>query len=111
MEWFKGTVEEAVTLSKSRNVIFVVFIDGKPEKSIFHYVVSSCRHHSICPTGKSDDSKQMEALVNNAEIASTLSNPARYLAIRINSQEDSYKQFAQICKWFVLRRISCHFSS
>lgn len=40
----------------------------------------------------------MNVLVNSSDIAPRLSNPARYLAIRIESQEDSYKQFAQICK-------------
>lgn len=29
MEWFSGDIAEAVTISKERDVIFVVFIDGE----------------------------------------------------------------------------------
>lgn len=35
MEWFNGSIADAVKLSKDKNVIFVVFIDGKPGKSIY----------------------------------------------------------------------------
>lgn len=39
-------------------------------------------------------------LLNHSEIAGKLSDPTRYLAVRIESDTDTetYKQFAQICK-------------
>lgn len=48
-------------------------------------------------TGKTDDdSMGFNELLNDSEIAGKLSDPTRYLSVRIESDTDTYKQFAQI---------------
>lgn len=97
MEWFNGTIVDAVRISKERGVIFVVFIDGKWVLMRFYWW-SKCNGISVA--GKTDDSIAVTELLNNAAVASKLSNPTRYLAVRIESDTDTYTQFAQICKYF-----------
>lgn len=49
-------------------------------------------------SGKTDDSNAFDELLNNSTIASKLNDTSRYLAVKIESDTDTYKQFAQICK-------------
>lgn len=35
MKWFEGSIADAVTASKSRNAVFVVFVEGMVQQFIY----------------------------------------------------------------------------
>uniref|UniRef100_A0A1B0CEJ0 Uncharacterized protein n=1 Tax=Lutzomyia longipalpis TaxID=7200 RepID=A0A1B0CEJ0_LUTLO len=72
MNWFKGNIAEAVTQSKRKNAIFVVFVAGPDELST-----------------------NLAALVDNDIIRKHLESE-KFVAIRIESGSEAYQQFAQI---------------
>uniref|UniRef100_A0A6B2EHE3 UBX domain-containing protein 4 n=1 Tax=Phlebotomus kandelakii TaxID=1109342 RepID=A0A6B2EHE3_9DIPT len=72
MNWFKGSIAEAVTLSKRKNAVFVVFV-----------------------AGTDDLSTKLGSLIDNDLIRKHLETD-NFVAIRIDSGSEAYMQFAQI---------------
>ncbi|XP_022121586.2 UBX domain-containing protein 4 isoform X3 [Pieris rapae] len=73
MHWFGGTIAEAVTLSKQKNAIFVVFVEGD-----------------------NDLSKELAATIDNGLVLKRLADPTNFLAIKLKSGTENYTYFAQI---------------
>ncbi|XP_070150523.1 UBX domain-containing protein 4 isoform X1 [Polyergus mexicanus] len=72
MKWFTGSINEAVTTSKSKKAVFVVFVEGKD-----------------------DTSAQLARTINAAEVSSRLEEE-HFVAIRLESGSEAYRFFAQI---------------
>lgn len=72
MNWFKGSIAEAVTLSKQRNATFVVYVEGKDEES-----------------------RKLTAFINEPEIRQKLESQ-NFVAIKIEGGTEAYMQFARI---------------
>ncbi|XP_063978203.1 UBX domain-containing protein 4 isoform X2 [Diachasmimorpha longicaudata] len=72
MKWYSGTINEAVAASKSRKAVFVVFIAGKDDASV-----------------------ETARTIDAPEISSRLEQD-NFVAIRLESDTDSYRFFAQI---------------
>nr|XP_049701204.1 UBX domain-containing protein 4 isoform X10 [Helicoverpa armigera]XP_049701207.1 UBX domain-containing protein 4 isoform X11 [Helicoverpa armigera]XP_049701213.1 UBX domain-containing protein 4 isoform X12 [Helicoverpa armigera] len=73
MHWYGGSIAEAVTLSKQRNAIFVVFVEGD-----------------------NDLSAEMAATIDDSVVLARLSDPANFLAVKLKSGSANYTHFAQI---------------
>ncbi|CAG4963686.1 unnamed protein product [Colias eurytheme] len=73
MHWFGGTIAEAVTLSKQKNAIFVVFVEGD-----------------------NDQSKELAATIDDPAVLKHLANENNFLAIKLMSGSENYTYFAQI---------------
>ncbi|XP_045508065.1 UBX domain-containing protein 4 [Colias croceus] len=73
MHWFGGTIAEAVTLSKQKNAIFVVFVEGD-----------------------NDQSKELAATIDDPAVLKHLANENNFLAIKLTSGSENYTYFAQI---------------
>ncbi|XP_022817026.1 UBX domain-containing protein 4 [Spodoptera litura] len=73
MHWYGGSIAEAVTLSKQRNAIFVVFVEGENDMSV-----------------------EMAATIDDTDVLSRLSNQSNFLAIKLKSGSPNYNYFAQI---------------
>ncbi|XP_059613095.1 UBX domain-containing protein 4 isoform X2 [Phlebotomus argentipes] len=72
MNWFQGSIAEAVTLSKRKNAVFVVFVAGTDESST-----------------------NLGRLIDSDLIRKHLESE-KFVAIRIDSGSEAYMQFAQI---------------
>ncbi|XP_043257213.1 UBX domain-containing protein 4 [Colletes gigas] len=72
MKWFEGSINEAVATSKSKKAIFVVFIEGKDDKSA-----------------------DVAATINTTEVSSRLEQE-NFVAIRIEYKSETYISFAKI---------------
>ncbi|XP_055846860.1 UBX domain-containing protein 4 [Episyrphus balteatus] len=72
MNWFKGSIAEAVTLSKQKNATFVVYVEGKDENSV-----------------------KLTGFLNQPEIKQKLEDD-NFVAIKIEGGSESYMQFARI---------------
>ncbi|KAM0736603.1 UBX domain-containing protein 4 [Formica fusca] len=72
MKWFTGSINEAVTTSKSKKAVFVVFVEGKD-----------------------DTSAKLARAINAAEVSSRLEEE-HFVAIRLESGSEAYRFFAQI---------------
>ncbi|PNF22902.1 UBX domain-containing protein 4 [Cryptotermes secundus] len=72
MRWFQGGIAEAVAASKTRNAVFVVFVEGKD-----------------------DLSKSIAATIDNTAVSSKLESED-FVVIRLDSGSEAYRQFAQI---------------
>ncbi|KMQ88113.1 ubx domain-containing protein 2 [Lasius niger] len=72
MKWFTGSINEAVTTSKSKKAVFVVFVEGKD-----------------------DTSAQLAQTINAVEVSSLLEEE-HFVAIRLESGSEAYRFFAQI---------------
>ncbi|XP_013177035.1 PREDICTED: UBX domain-containing protein 4 isoform X1 [Papilio xuthus] len=73
MHWYGGSIAEAVALSKQRNAIFVVFVEGDNEQSA-----------------------EMSSTIDNVAVEKRLSNSENFLAIKLKSGSINYTHFAQI---------------
>lgn len=73
MHWYGGSIAEAVNLSKQKNAIFVVFIEGD-----------------------NDLSTEMAATIDDTAVVKRLSNETNFLAIKLKSGTTNYTHFAQI---------------
>ncbi|KAH0954503.1 hypothetical protein HN011_012157 [Eciton burchellii] len=72
MKWFTGSINEAVTTSKSRKAVFVVFVEGRDDTSV-----------------------QLAQAIDATEISSRLEEE-HFVAIKLESGSESYRFFAQI---------------
>lgn len=72
MKWFEGSINEAVATSKSRKAIFVVFIEGKDDRSV-----------------------QFAEAINATEVSNRLEQDD-FVAIRLESGSETYGFFTQI---------------
>ncbi|XP_063835615.1 UBX domain-containing protein 4-like [Ostrinia nubilalis] len=73
MHWYGGSIAEAVTLSKQKNAIFVVFVEGE-----------------------NDLSAEMSATIDDSAVVKRLSDQTNFLAIKLKSGTTNYTHFAQI---------------
>ncbi|XP_059062613.1 UBX domain-containing protein 4 [Achroia grisella] len=73
MHWYDGSIAEAVNLSKQKNAIFVVFIEGDNELST-----------------------EMAATIDDSAVVKRLANETNFLAIKLRSGTTNYTHFAQI---------------
>ncbi|KAJ8704452.1 hypothetical protein PYW07_011640 [Mythimna separata] len=73
MHWYGGSIAEAVNLSKQKNAIFVVFVEGD-----------------------NDLSAEMAATIDDAVVLTRLSNQGNFLAVKLKSGSANYIHFAQI---------------
>ncbi|XP_063631677.1 UBX domain-containing protein 4 [Cydia splendana] len=73
MHWYGGSIAEAVTLSKQKNAIFVVFVEGDNQLS-----------------------SEMTSVLDDAAVLQRLGNSTNFLAIRLKSGSTDYTHFAQI---------------
>ncbi|XP_049882720.1 UBX domain-containing protein 4 isoform X2 [Pectinophora gossypiella] len=73
MHWYEGSIAEAVNLSKQRNAIFVVFVEGD-----------------------NDLSTEMASTIDEGDVVKRLSDPSNFLAIKLKSGSTNYTHFAQI---------------
>ncbi|XP_055912324.1 UBX domain-containing protein 4 [Eupeodes corollae] len=72
MNWFKGSITEAVTFSKQKNATFVVYVEGKDENSV-----------------------KLTGFLNKPEIKAKLEDD-NFVAIKIEGGTESYMQFASL---------------
>lgn len=72
MKWFTGSITEAVTTSKSKKAVFVVFVEGKDDRSA-----------------------ELAQTIDAAEVSSRLEED-HFVAIRLESGSEGYRFFAQI---------------
>lgn len=72
MRWYEGSIAEAVNLSKQRDSVFVVYVDGNDEMSA-----------------------KLRRFIDEEKIRSKLESE-HFVAIKIDSGSESYMQFAQI---------------
>ncbi|KAI8120901.1 UBX domain-containing protein 4 [Lucilia cuprina] len=72
MNWYKGNIAEAVAQSKSKNAIFVVYVEGKDEATI-----------------------KLGNFINDKRIREKLESDD-FVCIKIESESESYMQFASI---------------
>nr|CAD7265642.1 unnamed protein product [Timema shepardi] len=72
MRWFQGDISEAVAATKIKSAVFVVFIEGSDEAS-----------------------KDTATAINNLEVSSKLESDD-FIAIKLDSGSEAYRQFAQI---------------
>lgn len=72
MRWFQGGIAEAVAASKSKNAVFVVFVEGKDGASI-----------------------NAAATVDNVAVSSKLESDD-FVVIKLDSGSEAYGQFVQI---------------
>ncbi|KAH9633134.1 hypothetical protein HF086_014458 [Spodoptera exigua] len=75
MHWYGGSIAEAVTLSKQKNAIFVVFVEGDNDLSV-----------------------EMAATIDDTDVLNRLSDQSNFLAIKLKSGSPNYNYFAQIFK-------------
>ncbi|CAH0599919.1 unnamed protein product [Chrysodeixis includens] len=73
MHWYGGSISEAVNLSKQRNAIFVVFVEGDNELSA-----------------------EMAAIIDDTAVVTRLSDQGNFLAVKLKSGSTNYTHFAQI---------------
>ncbi|CAK1548878.1 unnamed protein product [Leptosia nina] len=73
MHWFGGTIAEAVTLSKQKNAIFVVFVEGD-----------------------NDLTKELATTIDDGAVLKRLADENNFLAIKLKSGSENYTYFAQI---------------
>lgn len=73
MHWYGGSIAEAVNLSKQKNAIFVVFVEGENELSA-----------------------EMATTIDDSAVVSRLANQTNFLAIKLRSGSPNYMHFAQI---------------
>ncbi|VVC97430.1 unnamed protein product [Leptidea sinapis] len=73
MHWFGGTIAEAVSLSKQRKAIFVVFVEGDNQPS-----------------------KDLAATIDDREVIKRLADQSQFLAVKLKSGSENYTYFAQI---------------
>ncbi|KAF5306551.1 hypothetical protein FQA39_LY08873 [Lamprigera yunnana] len=74
MRWYEGDIAEAVAFSKANGAIFIVYIEGKDDKS-----------------------KEITALIDNKDISSILEQQY-FVAIKIEGNSIAHQQFSQIYK-------------
>uniref|UniRef100_U5EPD3 UBX domain-containing protein 4 n=1 Tax=Corethrella appendiculata TaxID=1370023 RepID=U5EPD3_9DIPT len=74
MKWFTGNIPEAITLSKNKNSVFVVYIEGDDEFS-----------------------KRLTEFIDDVRNSSLLESD-KFVAIKIKSGSDEYLAFVQIYK-------------
>lgn len=72
MRWFQGNIVEAVTQSKARNAVFVVFIEGKD-----------------------DVSQRIASAIDDVEVSSKLEGQ-NFVSIHLESESQTFTQFSQI---------------
>ncbi|KAL5289718.1 UBXN4 family protein [Megaselia abdita] len=72
MKWFEGTIAEAVKVSKERNAIFTVFIEGKDQFST-----------------------KLSGFIEDRRISGKLED-ASFVVIKVEGGSESYMQFASI---------------
>ncbi|XP_063217752.1 UBX domain-containing protein 4 isoform X2 [Bacillus rossius redtenbacheri] len=72
MRWFEAGISEAVTSAKSKNAVFVVFVEGPDPIS-----------------------QNIAATINSAEVSSKLESND-FVAIKLSSDSQLYTQFSQI---------------
>ncbi|XP_069364060.1 UBX domain-containing protein 4 isoform X2 [Maniola hyperantus] len=73
MHWFGGTMAEAVTLSKQKNAIFVVFVEDDNQHS-----------------------KELAETLDDGAVLKRLSDQSNFLAVKLKSGSENYTFFAQI---------------
>ncbi|RVE53652.1 hypothetical protein evm_001793 [Chilo suppressalis] len=73
MHWYGGSIAEAVNLSKQRNAIFVVFVEGD-----------------------NDLSSEMATTIDDTAVVKRLSDQNNFLAVKLKSGSTNYTHFAQI---------------
>ncbi|CAH2268460.1 jg16890 [Pararge aegeria aegeria] len=73
MHWYGGSMAEAVTLSKQRNAIFVVFVEDENQLS-----------------------KELAETLEDGAVMQRLSNQDNFLAVKLKSGSENYTFFAQI---------------
>jgi len=74
MNWYAGNIAEAVGLAKTRNSVFVVYVEGTDELS-----------------------QKLTSIINEDTVRTMLESTA-FVAIKIQSESEAYMQFAQIYK-------------
>ncbi|TMW51520.1 hypothetical protein DOY81_003425 [Sarcophaga bullata] len=72
MNWYEGNIAEAVALSKTKNAIFVVYVEGKDEATA-----------------------KLGGFINNKNIREKLESDD-FVAIKIEGESEPYMQFASI---------------
>uniref|UniRef100_A0A1I8QCH6 UBX domain-containing protein 4 n=1 Tax=Stomoxys calcitrans TaxID=35570 RepID=A0A1I8QCH6_STOCA len=72
MNWYNGNIAEAVAQSKSKNAIFVVYVEGNDENTV-----------------------KLTKFIDEPQIAGKLSSND-FVAIKIKSDSEAYMQFASI---------------
>ncbi|KAJ8686574.1 hypothetical protein QAD02_022368 [Eretmocerus hayati] len=72
MKWFQGSMAEAVTTSKAKKAVFVVFVEGKD-----------------------DASQKVAETMDSTEVSSRLETE-KFIAVKLQSDTENYTYFAQI---------------
>ncbi|CAH0717112.1 unnamed protein product, partial [Brenthis ino] len=73
MNWYGGSMAEAVSLSKQQNSIFVVFVEGD-----------------------NDQSKELAETIDHSSVQERLAKRKNFLAVKLKSGSENYTFFAQI---------------
>lgn len=97
MRWYEGGIADAVTVTRQKNAIFVVFIQGN--------IVAKCAHATTLkriPAGTDDRSRQFSELFDNGNVSTQLESDL-FVAIRIEANSVPHQQFVQICILFLVK--------
>lgn len=92
MRWYVGGVAEAVATSKSKNAIFVVYIEGRIQKCIFLLFI--WRIYFIL--GQDEKSKILTTLINEEEVSNKL-ELEQFVALKLEAGSQHHRQFAELC--------------
>lgn len=92
MKWYEGDIAEAVALSKIKNAMFVVFVEGMYILSLFSYY----KFNIILYVGNDKQSEDLSSLINHNNVSSKLKSDI-FVSIKIDAQSVAYSQFAVIC--------------
>ncbi|SPP86951.1 blast:Ribonuclease Oy [Drosophila guanche] len=105
MNWHSGNIAEAVAESKSKNAIFVVYIQGMRKFSCTHSCVYAICTTSLMesiiksqlPAGENELSSKLEGFVNDAQVRSRLES-SDFVAIKVPGDSTAYGQFMSLYK-------------
>lgn len=76
MEWFKGSIPEAIGASRNKKSIFVVVV-----------------------TGEDEDSKQLLSKLEEKDVSDVFSN---FISILLKNGSSEAQQFSQLCKKYLI---------
>lgn len=98
MRWYEGGITDAVALTRQKNAIFVVFIQGETKTTQLRnceYVIKK----TLITAGSDEKSGQFGALFDDGNVSGKLESDL-FVAIRLEGNSVPHQQFAQICILF-----------
>lgn len=107
MRWYEGSITEAITISKSKGAVFVVYIEGKMMLLEPRLIFKNDENIAIV-SGKDDKSSHITNLINTELISGKLESNA-FVAVKLEADSLPHQQFSQICILYLLNTIIVYF--